>query len=48
MAKKAKVKVKGKAKPKGNSNRELIGKARLRTVTHIRFNANGEPRRKGW
>lgn len=46
MAKKAKVKV--KSKPKGNSNRELIGKARMRTVTHIRFNANGESRKKGW
>lgn len=52
MAKKAKVKVKSKVKPKaksnGQSNRELIGKARMRTVTHIRYNAEGQPRRKGW
>lgn len=46
MAKKAKVKV--KSKPKGNSNRELVGKTKVRTITHIRFNAKGEPRRKGF
>ena len=49
---KAKVKVKSKGKPKGQSNgqsnRDLIGKARMRTVTHIRFKADGSPRRKGW
>lgn len=46
MAKKAKAKVKSKAKAK--SNRELIGKARMRTVTHIKYNAEGQPRRRGW
>ena len=46
MAKKAKVKVKSKAQPK--SNRELVGTTKVRTITHIRFNAKGEPRRKGW
>lgn len=45
MAKKAKIRPKSKPK---KSNRELIGKARVRTVTHIRFNADGSPRRKGW
>lgn len=46
MAKKAKAKV--KSKPKNQSNRELIGTTKVRTITHIRFNAKGEPRRKGW
>lgn len=51
---KAKVKVKKnpKAKPKTQtpekSNRMLIGRTKVRTIAHLRFNADGEPRRKGW
>lgn len=44
----AKAKVKVKKNPKAKSNRELIGRTKVRTITHIRFNAEGEPRRKGW
>lgn len=42
MAKKAKVKVKGK--PKGKP----LAQTKVRTITHIRFNAKGEPRKKGF
>lgn len=52
MAKKAKVKVKAKNKPKQQtkkkSNRELIGKVKVRTTAHLLINADGKPRRKGW
>ncbi|MBD5224831.1 MAG: hypothetical protein HDS68_02545 [Bacteroidales bacterium] len=46
MAKKAKVKV--KSKPKNQSNRQLIGKTKVRTTTHLLINADGNQRRKGW
>lgn len=46
MAKKAKVKIKNK--PKAKSNRELIGKTKVRTTAHLLINAEGNPRKKGW
>lgn len=46
MAKKAKVKVKNR--PKNQSNRQQIGKTKVRTTMHIRFDADGNQRRKGW
>ncbi|MBD5367229.1 MAG: hypothetical protein HDR82_09595 [Bacteroides sp.] len=48
MAKKAKVKVKPKPNSGKSTNRELIGKTKVRTIAHIQFDANGQKRKKGW
>lgn len=48
MAKKAKVRVRAKSNAKGQSTPKLIGKTKVRTIAHLRINANGESRRKGW
>lgn len=50
---KTKAKIKVKPKPKGSNpgkptNRELIGKTKVRTIAHLLINADGKPRRKGW
>ena len=44
MAKRAAVKVKAKSRPKGKP----LAQTKARMNTHIRFNAKGEPRKKGW
>lgn len=46
MAKKAKVKIKNR--PKNQSNRQLIGKTKVKTTAHLLINADGSQRRKGW
>ena len=47
MAKsKAKVKAKSKGKPKIQAKPRLIGKTKVRTIAHIRFDADGNPRKK--
>lgn len=46
MAKKAKVKVKVKNRPKAQSKPRLIGRTKVRTIAHIRFDADGNPRNK--
>lgn len=42
----AKSTPKPKSKPK--SKPKLIGKTKVRTIAHLRFNAEGKPRRKGF
>lgn len=47
MAKKAKVRLKkAKSKPKAPPQPRLIGKVEVRTIAHIRFDADGNPRKK--
>ena len=40
----AKTKAKAKSKPKG----KLLGKTKVRTIAHLRFNAEGKPRKSGF